>query len=152
MSPIERVSEILFGLIMALSFTCAISVVETDRIGVKEMLIGAIGCNIAWGVIDAIMYLMIEISQRGRDRTILNYVRNTRDEERAREFIGETLSPQIAAVMGKQSLESIRKAIIQAAPGIKRNIVSGRDLKIALGIFTGIPFHFSGCYPICDNP
>jgi hypothetical protein len=31
-SPIERVSEILFGLIMALSFTCAISVAETDRI------------------------------------------------------------------------------------------------------------------------
>src|SRR4249919_3994194 len=62
-SPIERISEILFGLIMALSFTCAISLAETDRVGVKEMLFGAIGCNIAWGIIDAIMYLMIEISQ-----------------------------------------------------------------------------------------
>ncbi len=135
MNPIERISEILFGLIMALSFTCAVSVVETDRIEVKEMLFGAIGCNIAWGVIDAIMYLMIEISQRGRDRAILNYVRNTQDEEKAREFIAETLSPQIAAVMGKQSLETIRKAIIQAAPGIARSHVSVRDLKIALGIF-----------------
>ena len=41
MNPIERISEILFGLIVALSFTCAISVAETDRIGVKEMLLFA---------------------------------------------------------------------------------------------------------------
>ncbi len=102
-SPIERISEILFGLIMALSFTCAISVAETDRVGVKEMLFGAIGCNIAWGIIDAIMYLMIEISQRGRDMTILNYVRKTQDEEKARKFIAETFSPVIASAMGKHS-------------------------------------------------
>ena len=135
MSPIERVSEILFGLIMALSFTCAVSVVDTDRIGVKEMLFGAIGCNIAWGVIDAIMYLMIEISQRGRNVGILNYVRNTHDEGKAREFIAETLSPEIAAVMGNQSLENIRRDIIQTAPKLTRAGISGRDLKIALGIF-----------------
>ena len=135
MSPIERVSEILFGLIMALSFTCALSVTETDRIGVKEMLFGAIGCNIAWGVIDAIMYLMIEISQRGRNVAILNYVKNTHDEEKAREFIVETLSPEIAAIMGKQSLENIRRDIIQAGPKTARSGISGRDLKMALGIF-----------------
>ena len=135
MSPIERVAEILFGLIMALSFTCAISVAETDRIGVKQMLFGAIGCNIAWGVIDAIMYLMIEISQRGRNIAIMNYVKNTRDEEKSREFIAETLSPEMAAVMGKQGLENIRQAIVQAAPKIMGSRITGRDLKIALGIF-----------------
>src|SRR6185295_10300177 len=135
MSPIERVSEILFGLIMALSFTCALSVTETDRIGVKEMLFGAIGCNIAWGVIDAIMYLMIEISQRGRNVAILNYVKNTHDEEKAREFIVETLSPEIAAIIKNQSLENIRRDIIQAGPKTARSGISGRDLKMALGIF-----------------
>src|SRR5579872_755864 len=83
LSPIERISEILFGLIMALSFTCAISVFEADRVEVKQMLIGAIGCNIAWGIIDAIMYLMIEISQRGRNRAIVNYVREIPDAEKA---------------------------------------------------------------------
>ena len=132
-SPIERISEILFGLIMALSFTCAISVAETDRIGVKEMLFGAIGCNIAWGIIDAVMYLMIEISQRGRDITILNYVRNTPDEEKARKFIAETFSPVIAAAIGKPSLENIRREIIRAAPDNKRPRISGRDLITALG-------------------
>jgi hypothetical protein len=134
-SPIERISEILFGLIMALSFTCALSVADADRVDVKEMLIGAIGCNIAWGIIDAIMYLMIEISQRGRDMTILNYVRNTGDEEKARGFIAETFSPVIGAVIGKHNLENIRQAIVQTTPDNSRPRISGKDLKTALGVF-----------------
>ncbi len=145
MSPIERVSEILFGFIMALSFTCALSVAETDRIEVKEMLLGAIGCNVAWGVIDAIMYLMIEISQRGRNVAILNYVRSSRDEEKARAFIEETISSEVAAIMGKEVLENIRKEIIQTAPKMTTPRITGRDLKIALGIFLLV---FLSTFPI----
>jgi len=135
MSPIERISEILFGLIMALSFTCAFSVAESDRIEVKQMLFGAVGCNIAWGIIDAIMYLMIVFSQRGRNIAILNYVRNTNNEEKARKYIGETLSPEITAVIGKDAIENIRKEIIRSAPKITRPGIFINDLKIALGIF-----------------
>jgi flagellar basal body-associated protein FliL len=135
MNPIERISEILFGLIMALSFTCAISVAEANRVDVKQMLIGAIGCNVAWGVIDAIMYLMIGLSRRGRDIAILNYVRNTGEEEKAREFIAETLSPEIAAAIGTQGLEKLRREITSSAPKITRPRIFVKDLKIALGIF-----------------
>jgi hypothetical protein len=31
LNPVDRISEILFGLIMALTFTCTISVAEADR-------------------------------------------------------------------------------------------------------------------------
>ncbi len=134
-NPIERISEILFGLIMALSFTCALSVAEAARADVKEMLIAAVGCNIAWGAIDAIMYLMIQIAQRGRDIAILNYVRNTKNEEKAREFLVETISPEIAGFMEEQTLEKIRLEIIHTAPKISRSGVFGKDLKTALGVF-----------------
>ena len=58
LEPIERLSEILFGLIMVLTFTGSLSVATADKGEVQVMLIGAFGCNIAWGLIDAIMYLM----------------------------------------------------------------------------------------------
>ncbi len=135
LNPIERISEILFGLIMALSFTCAISIAETDRIGVKEMLIGAIGCNIAWGVIDAFMYLINVLVQRGRDISILNFVRNTGEPEKAREYLAETFSPELIAVIKKESLELIREDIIRADPKLMRLRMSGKDFKTALGIF-----------------
>src|SRR4051794_18546741 len=98
LNPIERITEILFGLVMALSFTCAISVTESDHADVKQMLFGAIGCNIAWGVIDAIMCLMIVLSQRGRDLAIIQYISKSTDEKESRDLITEAISPEFAAV------------------------------------------------------
>src|SRR5215467_15480213 len=70
LEPIERISEVLFGLIMVLTFTGSLSVAEADRGEVRTMLIGALGCNLAWGIIDAVFYLMGCFSARGR--AILN--------------------------------------------------------------------------------
>jgi hypothetical protein len=56
LDPLERISEVLFGVIMALTFTCTLGVATADDIQVKTMLIGALGCNLAWGVIDAGVY------------------------------------------------------------------------------------------------
>ena len=46
--PNERISEVLFGLIMVLTFTGSLSVADASRSEVRTMLIGAVGCNIAW--------------------------------------------------------------------------------------------------------
>ena len=50
LDPMDRLSEVLFGLIMVLTFTCSLSVAEVGREDVKLMLIGALGCNLAWGL------------------------------------------------------------------------------------------------------
>jgi hypothetical protein len=52
LEPVERLSEILFGLIMALTVTSAVSVATADDIQIRTMLIAALGCNLAWGIID----------------------------------------------------------------------------------------------------
>ncbi|MGC1858776.1 MAG: hypothetical protein WA725_18750, partial [Pseudolabrys sp.] len=65
LEPSERVAEILFGLIMALTVTGATSVVTADRTQIRTMLIAALGCNIAWGIIDAGMYVMARLAERG---------------------------------------------------------------------------------------
>ena len=56
LEPVERLSEILFGLIMALTVTGAVSVATADRLQVRAMVVAALGCNIAWGII-ASMYM-----------------------------------------------------------------------------------------------
>ena len=65
LDPNERIAEVLFGLIMVLTFTGSLSVAEADRAEVRTMLIGALGCNLAWGVIDAVLYLMGSLSEKG---------------------------------------------------------------------------------------
>ena len=145
LNPIERISEILFGLIMVLSFTCAISVYESDRLELKQMLFGAMGCNIAWGIIDAIFYLINGLAQRGRDIAILNFVRKTKEPSKAIAFIAESLSSEFKTVISNQSLEHIRKEIVDAPIPVARPRIHGKDLKMALGIFLLV---FLSTFPI----
>ena len=58
LDPSERIAEVLFGLIMVLTFTGSLSIADAGENDVRVMLIGALGCNLAWGLIDAVLYLM----------------------------------------------------------------------------------------------
>jgi hypothetical protein len=51
---------------MVLTFTGSLPATSSGHAGVHTMLIGALGCNLAWGIIDAVFSLMGTLSERGR--------------------------------------------------------------------------------------
>ena len=67
LSPIDRLSEIIFGTIMALTFTGTLSIATAGREDVREMLVGAIGCNIAWGIVDGVMFVIAGLLLRKKE-------------------------------------------------------------------------------------
>ena len=83
LEPVERVSEVLFGLIMVLTFTGSLSVAEAGREDVRTMLIGALGCNLAWGIIDGVLYLMGCLAEKGRNLQTFHAVRKATDPQKA---------------------------------------------------------------------
>jgi hypothetical protein len=66
LSPVDRATEVVFGLIMALTFTGGLSVATASQTEVRAMLIGALGCNLAWGMVDAVMFVLANMAERGR--------------------------------------------------------------------------------------
>ena len=67
LDPGERLGEVLFGLIMVLTFTLAARLTIGEGPDARrELLIAAIGCNIAWGLIDGGMYIMGAMLERAR--------------------------------------------------------------------------------------
>jgi VIT family len=134
LSPVDRVSEVLFGLIMALTFTGTLSVATADRSEVRSMLIGALGCNIAWGLVDAVMFLLAALSERGRNLSIFKEVRSSPDPTRARELILEAMPPVIAATMQPQEVDVIRSRLA-GLPEPGRFSITAADLRTALGVF-----------------
>src|ERR1700745_1844830 len=89
LEPIDRVSEILFGLIMVLTFTGSLSIAEAGRDDVRTMLIGALGCNLAWGIIDGILYLMGCLAEKGRGLLALRAARTSKDPGAAQGLIAD---------------------------------------------------------------
>lgn len=134
LDPATRVSEILFGLIMVLTFTGSLSVATADRDETRTMLIGAIGCNLAWGLVDAIMYLMSTLTERARGYRMLAALRRA-DATAGREQIAEAVPPIVASALGEEDLERIRQRLsgISAPPG--QRVLTREDWMGALGVF-----------------
>lgn len=135
LDPVERMSEILFGLIMVLSFTGSISVADDGREEVRSVLIGAIGCNLAWGLIDAVMYLIELMIERGRNRSIRLAVRASRDPAHARSLIAEALPEPLDKLFGEDGLELARAKLAALPVPVGRPGLSGLDWLRALGVF-----------------
>jgi hypothetical protein len=134
LEPVERLSEILFGLIMALTITGAISVATADRVAVRTMLFAALGCNIAWGIIDAGMYLMGRLGERGRNALALRAIRETVNREEAHRMIADELPPLLASAFQPTHLELIRERASEFTASDLQPRLTPRDWRGALGV------------------
>ncbi len=135
LEPIERISEVLFGLIMVLTFTGSLSVAEADRAEVRTLLIGALGCNTAWGIIDGIFYLMGCLSEQGRGIRALQALRKAARPEDGHQTIAAALPPLVAATLGPGEYETIRQKLLQLPDPPKRPRLSGAEWLGSLGVF-----------------
>jgi hypothetical protein len=145
LDPMDRVSEILFALIMVLSFTGTFSAAEAGRAGVREMLFGALGCNLAWGIIDAVMYLMACLSERGQKIATLRAVRNALGSSEAHSAIVEALPDAFANALQAAELEAIRRKMSQMPDPPARLRLHKADLLGALAVFLLV---FASTFPV----
>ena len=134
LDPLERISEILFGVIMVLSFTSSISVVESGRAETREVLVAALGCNVAWGIVDAAFYLMAIYVDRARKLLMLRTVRENRDPAVAHGVILEALPSAVSAVLTTSEVDSLHQRLRQI-PEPPSGLLERRDLAGALGVF-----------------
>jgi hypothetical protein len=112
LSPVERLSEILFGLIMSVSITGSLSVAGAGQDDVRQMLAAALGCNTAWGIVDALMYVMTRLIERSRGRALLSAIRREPNAERAHRVIADALPPLLAARLRTRDLEHLRRQLV----------------------------------------
>jgi hypothetical protein len=135
LEPMDRISEILFGLIMVLTYTGSLSVATADRAQTRTMLIGALGCNLAWGIIDAGMYLMARLHERRRKNMLLRAVCDAPDADAVRRVIADALPPLAAAALSPEQLESVRQRLRAIPQPGGRFHLTAADGRGALAVF-----------------
>lgn len=99
------------------------------------MLIGALGCNLAWGIIDAVFYLMGSFNAFGQGILRLKALQQVADRAEAHQIIAHALPPVLVSVLSSSDLEAMRQKLntlreLPTHPRLKRE-----DWLAALGVF-----------------
>ena len=135
LDPIDRVSEIIFGLIMALTFTGTISAATAGREEVRTVMFAALGCNLAWGMVDAVMYLIRTLTERTRNLTLLRRVRSAASPHDAHAIIADFLPGRLGEATSTEGLEHIRLHLAALPEPPTRGRLRRDDFAAAVGVF-----------------
>lgn len=147
LDPASRLGEILFGLIMVLTVTLTAGlVVDEGRKGVIELLAAAIGCNVAWGFIDSVMYLMSCVTLRSEKAKLVAAVQRAPDAGAALALIRDGVEPELQLMLDPGDEEGFSRSLLPhisraraMKPGLTRD-----DLYGALACFILV---FVSCLP-----
>jgi len=140
LSPAESVGEILFGLIMVLTFTlgAAIAVGAGEGEGsARELLYAAIGCNIAWGIIDAVLYILGSKFVRGRRARLFRAIKAAPDESSALAAIRQEIEPGLESITREEDRDRLYRGIHALIMSYEpaRTRVTRDDLMGAVAVF-----------------
>ena len=136
LSPVERVSELCFGLFMAITFTGAMTVITHGGGEVREMVITAFGCNIAWGLVDAVMFLVRTLAERARTLNLALAVRAAPDAAAGRQHVERALSSVASKLVTDAEVEAVRARIVDMPALPERPHLFRRDALAAVLIFS----------------
>ncbi len=146
LDPGDRLAEMLCGLIMVLTFTLGAGLTVTQGPDAAlSLLYAAIGCNLAWGIIDGVLYVLTGMSRRSERVRFIRAVHDAPDEAAAftvvrtkvDERIAALATPEALAVFSREVLTHLRKpdAARSAIEQTRSGRVTASDLKGALAVF-----------------
>lgn len=146
--------EMLTGLFMILTVTSTISISlgETEG-GVRIMLIAALGCNIAWGLVDGALCVVAKVMDRGRYSRLIEFSKSAADPGKVEAAVEKELDPVIIGLLDedkkKEIYEKVVDGIISSKPKevgiLKSDFLSGLAyllLMIVSGFPVTLPFFF----------
>lgn len=133
LDPVDRMSESVFGLIMVLGITSTASLyVEDSSDPAMTLIIAAIGCNLAWGIVDGVMYVVTSLFSRSRSVYILRLIRQAHDATAARTAIARYVEKSVGNLLEPNEQFQVAGWVYDKVEHLKeeriRNRITGDDL------------------------
>lgn len=108
LDPASRLGEVLFGLIMVLTVTLTAGIsLAQGELGVRQLLVAAVGCNLAWGIIDGVMFVIISLTERNDQARFIESVQQAPDATAAIQLIRDKVEPKLAPITDLASREAL---------------------------------------------
>ena len=147
LDPIDRVSEVLFGLIMVLTFTGSLSVADAGRemsadADRRARLQRRLGHH-RWDVVS-------DGLPRGQGPSLTTYlaVRKATDPQEAQRLIADALPPVVASILEPAELETMRRRMMQLPEPPERARLSKDEWPGSIGVFLIV---FVSTFPVVSR-
>jgi VIT1/CCC1 family predicted Fe2+/Mn2+ transporter len=118
LEPTTILNESVFGLVMALTFTLGAGlIIKEGPDATRELLIGVIGCNLAWGIIDGMILIMSGMLDRSRKGRLIMALRQTDSEDTRQGIVKQQIEPLLEPYIVAAEREPIYQAIASRLKG-----------------------------------
>lgn len=152
--PIDWLSETIFSVLIFLTFTLAFRIIRpfgaseqpVSQEIANELIFGALGAVLAWGMIDGIMYALFSIFERGERHRLLRDVQAAETEQEAVEVIAEDMDYLLEPITSEDDRQALYRNVLMhlrnSQPrkiGLKTEDVSGALGHVVVAILAVIP-------------
>jgi hypothetical protein len=86
---------------------------KSGTAGVRQLLVAAVGSNIAWGIIDGVMYVMNCMTVRSGKARLVRAVQKTPERGAALEVIRQMVEPWFQYLTSPKDQEAVYEAILK---------------------------------------
>lgn len=133
LDPVDRSSEVLFGLVMALTFTSSIEVATAGAADVRTVLIGALGCNVAWGLVDGVMFVVLRSVEKHRVYSRRRAVQMATADDAVR-ILERELPEEWAGLLDQADVQRLAQRV-RALPPSSPPRVTADDVRAGVAVF-----------------
>lgn len=115
----DRISEILCGMMIVLAYTLTINVTGSGKQEVRDLLWGALCCNLAWGLIDAVTYVIDTLMDRARTITQIKKIRESLPGNPSREILRDNIPLLLSDLMTDEDIDRLCDKVKNLPPDPK---------------------------------
>ncbi len=114
-APEDRLAEAICGLIMVLSFTAATGAL-LEGAAPHALLIAVLGCNIAWGIVDGVTYILGNLMNRGARARLIQTLQRTPDDPNGAQAVQTRIDDTLGQLLTPEQRQQVQQWILEGVP------------------------------------
>ena len=151
LDPIDTLAEVIFSILILLTFTLAFRIFAMDSElltadFIRELMWAALGATVAWGIIDGIMYALFEVLGRSERHRLLWHIQAAHTPDEAVTAIANEFDYMLEPITGEEQRRTLYEDILDhlrhsqpRAVGLKREDLTGGLASVLIALLAVTP-------------
>ncbi len=154
LDPVDMLVEAIYAVLIVMTFTMAVRLFKPDIAAhpdvaefiVESLFVAALGCAIAWALIDGVIYILTSLAERGQVRRVVRRSQAAENPAQAVAEVAEMLDACIGQVTTEVERNAFAKGIVSNLAGrhpteswVERDDITGALALSSVAVISALP-------------